>query len=77
VQKTYKYYVVSRRYKSVKMCNNLLLFLFIWGISKCVSESYYFRWVRATRNIMHVMFHIRFGPVPIIILRIFSDLVRF
>jgi len=49
------YYVVSHRDKSVKMCDNLLLFLFIWDISGHVSKSYYFQRVRATRNIMHVM----------------------
>gem|GEM_PF-3454370 len=49
------YYVVSHRDKSVKMCDNLLLFLFIWDISGHVSKSYYFQRVRATRNIMHVV----------------------
>ena len=47
------YYVVSHRDKSVKMCDNLLLFLFIWDISGHVSKSYYFQRVRATHNIMH------------------------
>ena len=49
------YYVVSHRDKSVKMCDNLLLFLFIWDISGHVSKSYYFQRVRATHNIMHVI----------------------
>jgi len=53
------YYVVSHRDKSVKMCDNLLLFLFIWHISGHVSKSYYFQRVRATRNIMHVTLHTR------------------
>jgi len=35
------------------MCDNLLLFLFIWDNSGHVSKSYYFQRVRATRNIMH------------------------
>ena len=51
------YYVVSHRDKSVKMCDNLLLFLFIWDISVHVSKSYYFQRVRATHNIMHVSQH--------------------
>ncbi len=55
------YYVVSHRDKSVKMCDNLLLFLFIWDISGHVSKSYYFQRVRATRNIMHVTLSLERG----------------
>jgi len=55
------YYVVSHRDKSVKMCDNLLLFLFISDISGHVSKSYYFQRVRATRNIMHVTLSLERG----------------
>jgi len=46
------------------MCDNLLLFLFIWDISGHVSKSYYFQRVRATHNIMHVSLTWRYCQIP-------------